>query len=219
MGCILDGGGVYTSFGPDPFTAGNLREVKTFVATDEVTAHFGIHNLLAGIQFETNTAVNGFMQGGNGYYVFSSWDDFVNGAKPSAYAITTSKALDGSQFKAKMKYNQFSFYVQDQVNLSDRFRLTGGLRFEVPSYPSLEDNFNVPFSQLTFRNGQKFSTDQLPGNSLTVEVQVTSLAVCRLYGLCQQLEMPTVVRCSMFITSQRKQNTVSPISTRLSQAS
>lgn len=169
---ILDGGGVYTSFGPDPFTAGNLREVKTFVATDEVTAHFGIHNLLAGIQFETNTAVNGFMQGGNGYYVFSSWDDFVNGAKPSAYAITTSKALDGSQFKAKMKYNQFSFYVQDQVNLSDRFRLTGGLRFEVPSYPSLEDNFNVPFSQLTFRNGQKFSTDQLPGNSLTVSPRV-----------------------------------------------
>jgi hypothetical protein len=169
---ILDGGGVYASFGPDPFTPGNLREVKTFVATDEVTTHFGIHNLLAGIQFETNNATNGFMQGGNGYYVFSSWDDFVNGAKPAAYAITTSKALDGSQFKAKMKYNQFSFYVQDQVNLSDRFRLTGGLRFEMPIYPSLKDNFNVPFSQLTFRDGKKFSTDQLPGNSLTVSPRV-----------------------------------------------
>ncbi|MBP5799649.1 MAG: TonB-dependent receptor, partial [Prevotella sp.] len=169
---ILDGGGVYASFGPDPFTPGNLREVKTFVATDEVTTHFGIHNLLAGIQFETNNATNGFMQGGNGYYVFSSWDDFVNGAKPAAYAITTSKALDGSQFKAKMKYNQFSFYVQDQVNLSDRFRLTGGLRFEMPIYPSLKDNFNVPFSQLTFRDGKKFSTDQLPSNSLTVSPRV-----------------------------------------------
>lgn len=235
---ILDGGGVYTSFGPDPFTAGNLREVKTFVATDEVTAHFGIHNLLAGIQFETNTAVNGFMQGGNGYYVFSSWDDFVNGAKPSAYAITTSKALDGSQFKAKMKYNQFSFYVQDQVNLSDRFRLTGGLRFEVPSYPSLEDNFNVPFSQLTFRNGQKFSTDQLPGNSLTVSPRVgfnwdifgdqrvvlrggTGYFVGRLpfVWLVSAVGNANCGQVQYVYNTPEDANTVSPISTRLSQVS
>ena len=32
---ILQDGAVYTSFGPDPFTAGNLRQVKTYVATDE----------------------------------------------------------------------------------------------------------------------------------------------------------------------------------------
>ena len=31
---ILDQGSLYTSFGPDPFTEGNLRQVKTFVITD-----------------------------------------------------------------------------------------------------------------------------------------------------------------------------------------
>ena len=168
---ILKNGSVYASFGPDPFTAGNLREVKTLILTDEATWNTGIHNFIGGIQYETNEAVNGFMQGGNGYFVFSSWDDFVNGNKPSAYGITTSKELDGSQFKAKMKYNQLSFYVQDQMNISDRFRLTAGLRFEFPIYPKLKDNFNTPFSLLTF-NGQKFSTDQVPGTKLTVSPRV-----------------------------------------------
>jgi len=165
---ILEDGNVLTTFGPDPFTSGNLRQVKTFVATDEATWTMGINNFLAGLQFETNDAVNGFMQGGNGYYVFSSWDDFANGAKPAAYGVTTSRALDGSQFKAKMKYNQFSFYLQDQLNLSDRFRLTAGLRFELPIYPDLKDNYNPEFAKQTFAGGKQYSTDQLPDSKLTV---------------------------------------------------
>ena len=169
---ILEDGNVLTTFGPDPFTAGNLRQVKTFVATDEATWTMGINNFLAGLQFETNDAVNGFMQGGNGYYVFSSWNDFANGAKPAAYGITTSRALDGSQFKAKMKYNQFSFYLQDQLNLSDRFRLTAGLRFELPIYPDLKDNYNPEFAKQTFAGGKQYSTDQLPDTKLTISPRI-----------------------------------------------
>lgn len=168
---ILKNGSLYASFGPDPFTAGNLRQVKTFVATDEFTFSAGKHNFMGGLQFETNQAVNGFMQAGNGYYVFSSWEDFVNGAKPAAYGVTYAAANDGSVFQAKMKYQQFSFYLQDQMSLSDNFKLTAGLRFEVPIYPALENNYNEPFAQMSF-NGKKFSTDQLPGTMLTVSPRV-----------------------------------------------
>ncbi len=59
---ILDQGSLYASFGPDPFTEGNLRQVKTFVITDEFNFSSGIHNFMGGIQFESNKAVNGFMQ-------------------------------------------------------------------------------------------------------------------------------------------------------------
>ena len=52
---------VLTSFGPDPFTYGNLRDVNTIVATDEISGKFGIHNLTAGLSFEYDKAVNGFM--------------------------------------------------------------------------------------------------------------------------------------------------------------
>lgn len=169
---ILEDGNVLTTFGPDPFTAGNLRQVKTFVATDEVTWTMGQHNLLAGIQFETNNAVNGFAQAANGYYVFPSWEAFVNGDKPSAYGITANRALDGSIFQAKMRYNQFSFYIQDQWNISDRLRLTGGLRFEIPGYPTLKDNYNAPFAELTFAGGKSYATDQLPNGTMTISPRI-----------------------------------------------
>lgn len=164
---ILEGGAVYTSFGPDPFTEGNLRSVKTFVATDELVYSVGIHNLLAGVQYETNNAENGYLQGGNGYYVFSSWDDFVNKKLPAAYCLSTSASLDGSKFMAKMKQNFFSFYLQDQMNLTDNFKLTGGVRFELPFYPELKNNYNHALAALSF-NGNKYTTDQLPQSKITV---------------------------------------------------
>ena len=57
---ILKNGSYYMGFGPDPFTQGNLRQVKTFVATDEASWAMGIQNFTAGLQFETNEATNGF---------------------------------------------------------------------------------------------------------------------------------------------------------------
>lgn len=168
---ILQDGATLASFGPDPFTYGNLRQVKTFVATDEVNVTLGKHKVLGGIQFETNDAANGFMQGGRGYYAFASWDDFVNGGKPVAYGITTGAKLDGSSVVSKMQYQQLSFYAQDQMNLSDNFKLTAGLRLETALYPALKDNFNSKFAEMTF-GGQHYSTDQLPGTKLTLSPRV-----------------------------------------------
>ena len=172
---ILKNGSYYMGFGPDPFTQGNLRQVKTFVATDEATWSMGIQNFTAGLQFETNKATNGFGAASAGYYVFESMDDFMNGKAPRSYGVTFP--MDGSsQFNATMKYNQFSAYVQDQVNFSDRFRLTAGLRFELPIYPELENNYNKAFAALKYKdnagNEHSYSTDQLPDAPLTVSPRV-----------------------------------------------
>lgn len=168
---ILEDDYCYTTFGPDPFTEGNLRQVKTFVVTDEATFTLGKNNFLAGVQYETNKATNGYAQCANGYYVYSSWDDFVNGNAPKCYGITFP--TDGSdQFLAEMKYNQLSFYIQDQINFSEKLRLTAGLRFESSIYPDLENNYNEAFADLTFRNGKQYSTDQVPDLALTVSPRV-----------------------------------------------
>ena len=172
---ILKNGSYYMGFGPDPFTEGNLRQVKTFVATDEATWSMGIQNFTAGLQFETNKATNGFGAASAGYYVFESMDDFMNGKAPRSYGVTFP--MDGSgQFQATMKYNQFSAYVQDQVNFSDRFRLTAGLRFELPIYPELENNYNKAFAAKKWKNDagveSQYSTDQLPDAPLTVSPRV-----------------------------------------------
>lgn len=172
---ILKNGSYYMGFGPDPFTEGNLRQVKTFVATDEATWSMGIQNFTAGLQYETNKATNGFGAASAGYYVFESMDDFMNGKAPRSYGVTFP--MDGSSpFQATMKYNQFSAYVQDQVNFSDRFRLTAGLRFELPIYPELENCYNKAFAALKYKdnagNEHSYSTDQLPDAPLTVSPRV-----------------------------------------------
>ncbi|MCI2081807.1 MAG: TonB-dependent receptor [Bacteroidales bacterium] len=139
---------VLTTFGPDPFTYGNLRDVHTAVATDEISGQFGIHNLLAGVSFEYDKAVNGFMQGGAGYYVYDSWNDFVNDELPAAFAITYGNNNELSQVYPTFKTLQYSAYLQDEMSISDRFKLTAGVRFELPVYPSMAFNENTEFTTL-----------------------------------------------------------------------
>jgi hypothetical protein len=169
---ILKDGASYMSFGPDPFTAGNTRVVNTIVVTDEASWNWGIHSLTAGLQYEYQKAVNGFMQGGNGYYVFASMNDFINGAKPSAFGITHSNSEDLSQFKSELAFQQYSAYLQNNMKFSDNFRMTAGIRLELPSYPSIEStNFNQAFNDLDF-GGEKYSTAQLPAAKLTFSPRV-----------------------------------------------
>lgn len=169
---ILKDGAAYMSFGPDPFTAGNTRVVDTHVFTDELTWNSGINNWTLGVQYEYQKAVNGYMQGGNGYYVFASMDDFMNGEKPSAFGITHSNAADLSQFKSTLAFEQYAAYLQNQLNLTDNFRVTAGLRLELPSYPSIQrTNFNQAFADLDF-GGTHYSTAQLPKAKATFSPRV-----------------------------------------------
>lgn len=168
---ILDDGAVYARIGPDVFSPGNLAQARTFVLTDEISYSAGIHNLLAGFQFEYNKATNGYQQAGNGFYVFDSWDAFKKNELPSAFAITHSNAKDYSQFLAEMKTMQYSLYLQDQMNISENFKLTAGIRFELPKYPSLKNNYNEDFARCDF-GGVHYSTDQLPSAKISVSPRI-----------------------------------------------
>ena len=140
---------VYTSFGPDPFTYGNLRDVQTVVVTDEVSYATGINNFTFGAQYEFDNTKNGFMQGGAGYYVYNSWEDFMNNADPRAFAITYGNNEKHEQVYPYFNYMQGSLYAQDEMTLSERFKLSLGLRVELPWYPSIaEFNTNKEFDSL-----------------------------------------------------------------------
>ena len=161
---------VITSFGPDPFTVGNVREVNTVTVTDEVTCTAGINNITAGLQFEWNEARNGFMPGGAGYYTYDSWDAFKAGGKPAAFAITFPNNDSLDQVYPGFVYMQGSLYVQDELVFSDRFKLTAGLRFELPVYPVTEGNNNAEFEGLASSSlsMKGLRTDDMPGMRLDV---------------------------------------------------
>ncbi len=133
---IVEDGNVYTSFGTELFSYGNLRDVKTFNVTDEVSFSYNNHNFLGGIQFEHNLTKNGFQRFGAGYYQYNSWEDFLND-NANQFAITHSMKSDFSQAYPEFKYQQFSLYLQDEITVNDRLRVQAGLRFELPMYPAL----------------------------------------------------------------------------------
>jgi len=169
---ILDGTGgnpgtVLTTFGYEPFTYGNLRDVKSYSAIDYVTRTFGKHNVTFGGQFDMQTTINGFQRFGTSYYTFRSWADFVNGVKPVDFAVTYPLNAKFAQAFPRFKFAQYSAYAQDEYSINQRFRLTVGLRADLPTYLDVAEIKTHPLvAGLTFANGQKINTGQLPKNKV-----------------------------------------------------
>ena len=163
----------------DIFTYGNLAQTKNTVITDEVNVTLGKHNLFGGIQFEHNFAANGYAQAAAGYYTFEATPEEVAagnwgavfGRGPRTFGMTYGNNADHSMFTSEMKTNQWSFYIQDNISWSERFRMSVGARFELPSYPSLENNYNEGYYKLDF-GGRHFRTDNVPGASLSFSPRV-----------------------------------------------
>ncbi len=165
---------VLTSFGPDPFTYGNLRDVNTIVVTDELSWTLGNNNFVAGLQYEFDDTKNGYMQGGLGYYVYNSWADFLAEGKPAAFAITHSNRDDLAQVFPSFQYHQASAYLQDEISFSDYFKLTLGLRAELPVYPTIEGNENKEFiAKVAASPSMKgLSTGDMPKASINLSPRI-----------------------------------------------
>ncbi|RTQ50631.1 TonB-dependent receptor [Hymenobacter gummosus] len=173
---ILDGvpgvnGGVgtnpRTSFGYEPFTFGNLREVKTWSAVDYVNFTTGIHNITAGAQFDLQSTRNGFQRFATSYYTFNSWEDFKNGAKPRDFALTYSLLPGFEQAFPRFKFAQYSLYGQDELTLTEKFRLTLGLRAELNTYLNVQEIQTHPLvASLRFANDEQIDTGILPKNRI-----------------------------------------------------
>lgn len=164
---ILSAGRPLTSFGYEPFSYGNLRDVTSTSFVDYVQWSQGKHNLLAGIQLDWNTTKNGFQRFGTSYYVFNSFDDFKNGVKPLAYARTFSLSEGYAQAFPSFKNQTYSVYAQDDYNVSDKLRLSFGLRANLYKYT--QDARTHPLvANLTFANGEKLNTGALPESAFLV---------------------------------------------------
>ena len=164
----------------DLFTYHNFAQTKTTVITDELNIQLGKHNLFGGLQYEHDYAANGYAQAAAGYYAFQAtpervaagdWENVFTPANTRLFGITYGNNADHSPFTAKMSTNQWSLYLQDNMSLSDRFRMSLGVRFELPSYPSLKDNFNEEYYKIDF-GGQHFRTDNVPNASVSFSPRV-----------------------------------------------
>ena len=75
------------------------------------------------------------MQGSEGYYIYNTFNEFVKDAPPAFFAYTYSLVPGQPKvFSADLKLGQLGVYVQDEFNINQNFKLTYGIRGDVPTY-------------------------------------------------------------------------------------
>lgn len=182
---ILDGSTTLISAGLDPFTQGNKLSYSTLHFTDNLTKTIGKHSLLFGANFEYFKSSNLFFSGSNGVYTFNSLNDFYAAAnesannqnRPSTVALPArlqfrySALPNAAEPLQVFKSNKLDLYVQDEMKLSDKFKLTVGLRATSVWFAdtALE---NPAVTALTFANGEKFNTGDMPKEQYLLEPRV-----------------------------------------------
>ncbi|MET4106936.1 TonB-dependent receptor [Hymenobacter sp. UYP22] len=173
----------YTSFGYEPFTAGNLLNSDTYQFGDNFTAYLGKHNVTVGTYNEFYKFKNGFAPNYNSYYRFNSLEDFysANGftydrdsgqytpftnptaarATPSQFQLQYAANPQGEFPYADIKAQQYGLYLQDEYTPITNLRITAGIRADLPVISSnVAQNTNA--AALSFRNGEKINTGELP---------------------------------------------------------
>lgn len=159
---IFEDGDRYMSLGYELFSYNNIVKNNTFSVTDNLTINLNSHTITAGLSYENLYFFNSYIREGTSYYKFDSVDDFLNNQRPSIFAITYG--YDGNDAPgAGLTFGMASAYVQDEWQINKKFKLTYGIRAELPIYHSEVEN-NPAISALTFGDG--WTTVEDPANPL-----------------------------------------------------
>ena len=154
----------YMSLGYELFTHNNRVQNKILTINDNFTYYLGDHKLMAGFKFEHQMANNSYMRNGTGYYRYRSLDDFLSGAAPESVAL--SYGYNGEQNpNAQVAFNQYGWYVQDEWNVLENLKLTGGIRFDLLTFDSDDLMRNNAIYDLNF-NGRRIDTGTWPKSNI-----------------------------------------------------
>lgn len=160
-------GAVYTSFGYEPFSFGNLRRVKMYSVTDNVSWTTNKHHWTVGFQADLSKTINGFQRFGTSYYRFATWNDFATGKLPTDFTMTYSLSKNFAPAFSSFKFTQYSVYGQDEISINKNFRLTLGLRLDQAGYPDVPQIITHPLVLAqNFAFGEKVNTGNLPKKSI-----------------------------------------------------
>ena len=119
----------YMALGYELFTWNNAVHNTVANVKDDITWYKGSHKITGGISYEYQMADNQYMRNGSGYYRYKTLDDFLNGRTPEVVCLTYG--YDGEQYPAaRVQFHKAGIYAQDEWNVSDRFKLTYGVRID-----------------------------------------------------------------------------------------
>lgn len=129
------GTNVGVQFGSEEFSNFNKLDQDVIEITNNFTMSLGDnHTLTIGTQNEIFSFRNLFIRDAYGTYRFNSYSDFVAG---NAAAVSMSFARPGfpKDWAAEFGAMQLGAYIQDDIKVSDNFKVNIGLRVDVPVFP------------------------------------------------------------------------------------
>ncbi|MCW5921306.1 MAG: TonB-dependent receptor [Saprospiraceae bacterium] len=144
------GGTTRTTFGYEPFTPNNQLDQDVYQLTNNFSMYLGKHTVTVGGNFEYFKFSNGFTPRFYGDFRFASFADFYNSlpagtatpigestgaGRPVRYELTYSAVEGVAVPLAELEVGQIGAYLQDEFQITRRFKLTAGLRVDVPYYP------------------------------------------------------------------------------------
>ncbi|GGD51761.1 hypothetical protein GCM10011361_18090 [Muriicola marianensis] len=157
---IQDGGGTI-SFGAEPFSTANLLDQDVLTLTNNFEIYAGRHTVTLGTNLEFAKIKNLFFAFNYGDYTFedqfdgsgtltsSGLNQFLTGQDADVYQhgyslVGTGVVGDESAGASEFDTFQAGFYVQDEVQMSDDFRVTLGARIDIPYWSdgAVNDDFN-----------------------------------------------------------------------------
>ncbi|MDU8886384.1 carboxypeptidase regulatory-like domain-containing protein [Yeosuana sp. MJ-SS3] len=155
---IEQNGSNYIVAGHEPFSIHNKLDQKVLQFSNNLNFFKGDHTFTVGFSFEKFMFDNSFNLGvfggtfgfpiGNDFRNFASVQEFLDNAQPGGLidgliqgAIDTNDALNaagegvpGGWALAETNVGQLAFYLQDEWNVNEKFKLTYGLRFDKPLF-------------------------------------------------------------------------------------
>jgi outer membrane receptor protein involved in Fe transport len=170
---ILNANGPNTSAnmsaGYEPFSFNNQVKNDVLSLTNNFTYYAGKHTLTAGVAYEYQEIGNMFMPGSQSYYAFNSLQDFIENRPPIRYSLTYSLVPGQTAvFASQVKVGQLGGYIQDEWNISPKFKLTAGLRIDRVIFPEQPlANAAINATPLFARDGSitTYRTDLLPNST------------------------------------------------------
>ncbi|UOQ74725.1 TonB-dependent receptor [Hymenobacter cellulosilyticus] len=164
---ITKNGTTYVSVGTEQFSANNELNQNITQFTDNLSYFAGAHVLTAGVTYERFSFFNAFNLARYGYPYFGGLDidQFYKITTPGSTDFVDLNALAtaGGQKPVKgvdVNVAQLGLYAQDEWNVTPDFKLTLGLRADMPIYDTtVPQNQQILNAPLLDSNGQPAKVD------------------------------------------------------------
>ena len=137
---IYKDGSPYIIVGHEPFSVNNRLDQKVLQFSNNLNFFKGDHTYTIGFSLEKFQFDNSFNLTSYGFDLFGSVDindfdanDYI-GTIAAAQATFEANNANDSWALAETNVGQLSFYAQDEWNISEKFKLTYGVRFDKPLF-------------------------------------------------------------------------------------